>query len=263
MALDCVNDQSGENMQLEATMTTPRPGGTITPAALELTGITRRFGRRWALRGVDLRLEAGEAVALLGHNGSGKTTLLRILSTAIRPTHGSGRIFGHDLVREAGQVRESIGVLGHTPGIYGDLTAAENLRFALRMLGRRPDEGEIGRALAAVGLARETDTRARYFSAGMQRRLSLARLMLRRARLVLLDEPYAAFDVDGIERMNAFLLTLKAQGCAVVVATHDLARALPVVDRAIRLAEGREVDATVEFAADVERAAQRSDRAGQ
>lgn len=208
-------------------------------AAIEVSGIARRFGHRWALRGVSLRVEPGEVAALIGHNGSGKTTLLRVISTAIRPTRGTGRIFGFDLVRDAHRIRELLGVLGHSPGLYGDLTARENLEFAQRMAGATPDRREIESSLEAVGLEREAEEFVRTFSAGMQRRLALARLILRRPRLILLDEPYAAFDADGIERVNALLARHKATGGAAIVSTHDLARAEPVVDRVWAIAQGR------------------------
>ncbi|MGH7504519.1 MAG: ATP-binding cassette domain-containing protein, partial [Longimicrobiales bacterium] len=86
--------------------------------ALELRGIARRFGPRWILRGLDLRVASGEVVALTGRNGSGKTTVLRICATALRPTRGGGEVFGHDLVRSADAVRAHIGFLGHHPGLY-------------------------------------------------------------------------------------------------------------------------------------------------
>ncbi|MGH7444214.1 MAG: ATP-binding cassette domain-containing protein, partial [Longimicrobiales bacterium] len=95
--------------------------------ALALDSIARRFGRRWVLRGVSLRVERGEVLALTGRNGSGKTTLLRVVTTALRPTRGTGRVFGHDLVRSAGAVREHVGILAHSAGLYDDLTAGENL----------------------------------------------------------------------------------------------------------------------------------------
>lgn len=181
----------------------------------------------------------GEVIALLGRNGSGKTTLLRVISTALRPTRGTGKVFGYDLLQEADRIREIVGVLGHAPGLYGDLTAEENLRFAMRMSGHAPDPVMIGEALEAVGLADEADERVRGFSAGMQRRLSLARLMIRRPRLALLDEPYASFDTDGIERVNAFLADLKAAGHAVIVATHDLPKASVVADRVVEIRAGQ------------------------
>lgn len=211
------------------------------PPAIEVEGLARRFGRRWALRGVSLGVESGEAVALLGHNGSGKTTLLRVLSTALRPTRGGGRIYGHDLVHETGPIRAAVGVLGHAPGIYGDLSARENLEFALRMAGRDIDAAALDEALESVRLAADADRRTREFSAGMQRRLGLARLIVLRPPLLLLDEPYASFDADGIDRINAFLLEHRAAGGTVIVSTHDLAKASGIVDRVVRLESGQVV----------------------
>lgn len=229
-------------MRSETTQTSksPAPGLSVAPA-VELTQVARRFGERWALRGVSLQVATGEVLALLGRNGSGKTTLLRILSTALRPTRGSGRVLGHDLVREPAAIRGQIGVLGHSPGLYGDLTARENLRFALRMLGVTAPPTAIEDALEAVSLGGEADTRVRGFSAGMQRRLALARILLYRPRLILLDEPYASFDPAGIELVNAYLAEHRARGGTAVVATHDLARASGVLDRVFELRDGREL----------------------
>lgn len=211
-------------------------------SAADLQGIARRFGRRWVLRGVSLRVEPGEAVALMGRNGSGKTTLLRIVSTALSPTRGTGRVFGHDLQRAGERVRGLVGVLGHAAGLYEDLTGAENLQFALRMCGMKPDRSAIEGALAEVGLVEAGDERVRTFSAGMRRRLALARLVLRPPRLLLLDEPYAAFDVDGIRKVNDFVRRVTAAGGAAIVSTHDLERALPVADRVVHIVDGQLYD---------------------
>lgn len=232
-------------MRTESSETMPGTGSRKgSEPAVEVADIARRFGGRWALRGVSLRVEPGEVVALLGHNGSGKTTLLRIIATLLRPTRGGGTVLGHDLVRDAAAVREYVGVLGHSPGLYGDLTARENLIFALRMAGRPADQGIVESALDEVGLAREADELVRGFSAGMQRRLALARLRLREPRVLLLDEPFASFDSDGIAMINALLARHKAGGNAAIITTHNLQRAEDVVDRTISLAHGRVVAPT-------------------
>lgn len=210
--------------------------------AVELQGIARRFARRWVLRGISLSVQPGEAVALMGRNGSGKTTLLRIISTALSPTRGSGRVFGQDLQQDGGAVRELVGTLGHAAGLYEDLTAMENLRFALRMSGRVVDRDQIRRALATVRLAGEETERVRNFSAGMRRRLALARLLMRPPRLLLLDEPYAAFDADGVELVNEFVRETVRGGGAALISTHDLTRAIPVVNRVVRIVDGLAVD---------------------
>ena len=219
--------------------------GTPTPGrrpAVEIEGLARRFGRRWALRGVSFRIEPGEAAALVGRNGSGKTTLLRVVATLLRPTRGRVRVAGRDVVGEATAVREHVGMMGHAPGLYDDLTAAENLRFAVRMMGRAVEESRIAEALGAVGLAAESHERVRGFSAGMRRRLVLARLRLQRPDVLLLDEPYASFDAEGVELINAFVRETVERGGAALVATHDLARGAGVLERVLVLDAGLIVD---------------------
>lgn len=211
--------------------------------ALDVEGVTRNFGARWVLKGVSLRIEPGEAVALLGRNGSGKTTLLRIVSTLLRPTGGTARVYGHDVVAANQEVREHIGLLGHAAALYEDLTAGENLRFAFRMYGLRPDAERIQDSLERVGLSSESDARVRGFSAGMRRRLSLARVLIRAPRLLLLDEPYAAFDADGIALLNRLIREVRDRGDAVLLVTHDPERAAAVVDRMVRIVDGRIVNA--------------------
>ena len=142
-------------------------------AAATIQAVTRRYGRRWALRGVSLSVAPGEIVGIEGHNGSGKSTLLRILSTAIKPTSGEARVYGAHVGNEATTVRGLVSLLTHFPGLYDDLTAEENLKFTCRMLGR--DFARVPIVLERVGLLREAMEPVRSFSAGMQRRLSLAR----------------------------------------------------------------------------------------
>ena len=201
-------------------------------------GIAKRYGRKWALRGVSFRAEPGSVVALMGHNGSGKTTLLRIISTSLRPTRGGGSVFGHDLVRGSDQIRNCVGVLYHAAGVYGDLTARENLEFARRMWGGETAVS-IDAALERVGLAHAAGERAAGFSSGMTRRLALARLVMRPARLLLLDEPYASFDAAGIELVHAIVRETAARDGIVLIATHDPERSAAVVDRVLRLEGGR------------------------
>jgi heme exporter protein A len=207
-------------------------------AAVELTGVARRFAHRWVLRGADLAVKRGEAIALMGKNGSGKTTLLRVIATLLRPTRGSGRVFGFDLVREAADVREFVGLLGHHAGLYDDLTASENLRFSLRMAGLAHDPAAVDRVLEQVGLEAERKERVRGFSAGMRRRLALGRLLLRRPQLLLLDEPYAAFDASGVVLVNRFAREIAFAGGTVIIVTHDYARARESVDRVVRIENG-------------------------
>jgi heme exporter protein A len=219
-------------------------GGSVTPtpetaAGIRIDGVAHRFGQRWVLRGIDLSVGPGEVLVMTGRNGSGKTTLLRIVGTLLRPTRGAATVFGHDTVKQPEPIREVVGLLGHNSALYGDLTSAENLAFSLRMSGRPVDAQSIEAALAHVGLAHVRRERVRGFSAGMLRRLGLARLMLRPPRLLLLDEPYASFDQDGIDVVNAFAAQVAQRGGVVLLTTHDMARAVEIMTRRVHIAEGR------------------------
>lgn len=205
--------------------------------AMTLDRLGKRFGARWVLRGVTLDVSRGEAVGLLGANGSGKSTILRILGTLLNPTAGTATIDGLDIARDASKVRGRVGYLAHTPGLYDDLTARENLRFAADMLGL--PFTAVEESLERVGLARVADDRVRGFSAGMQRRLGIARLVLRSPRILLLDEPYSNLDMDGIELMNSIVGDVVGSGGAALVALHELAPARGVLLRTVSLVDGR------------------------
>ena len=204
---------------------------------IEAQGVGKRFGIRWVLRGVTLDVARGEVAALLGPNGSGKSTILRILGTLLRPNAGTASVNGLDIVTEASSVRGHIGYLAHTPGLYEDLTARENLQFAARMLGLQ--NGIADSSLERVGLASVANNRVRGFSAGMQRRLALARLIMRSPKILLLDEPYSNLDEEGVDLMNSVIRDIIGSGGAALLALHELAPAKGMIDRSLRLVEGR------------------------
>lgn len=168
--------------------------------------------------------------------------MLRVLATAIRATRGRGQVCGFDLTTEADAVREHVGLLGHATALYPDLTARENLLFAQRMHGGSADPRAAEAALERVGLAYHRNERVRDFSAGMARRVALARLLLRSHELLLLDEPYASFDGEGVDLLNEVLLEARGRGSTVIVATHDPARAAGVLDRTAQLEDGRLIE---------------------
>src|SRR5581483_2591619 len=204
-----------------------------------VAGLTKVYGASVALRGVTLGVPAGAVLSVLGHNGSGKTTLLRLLATLTRPTAGSARIGGHDVVRERDEVRRLVGLVGHGTLLYDDLTARENLAFAAVLDGAPRDRHAAEAALARVGLEALADTRVRQLSTGMRRRVALARVMLRRPRVLLLDEPFAGLDQDGAKRLEEYLREFRAEGGAALLVTHSLARGLALGDRVAILAGGR------------------------
>jgi heme exporter protein A len=205
--------------------------------AIDARGLGKRFGIRWVLRGVTLEVGRGEVVALMGSNGSGKSTVLRILGTLLRPNAGTALVNGLDIVTDSSAVRAQVGYLAHAPGLYDDLTARENLVFAADMLGS--DHSTVDSSLDLVGLTPMANTRARGFSAGMQRRLALARLIMRRSSVLLLDEPYSNLDEAGVDVMNSVIRDVVSRGGAALLALHELAPARGILDRTLVLADGR------------------------
>jgi heme ABC exporter ATP-binding subunit CcmA len=208
---------------------------------IRVTGLVRVFGAQRVLDGIDLDIAAGEAVALLGPNGAGKTTLLKIVATLLRPTRGTATVGGHDCVRAAESARALLGVVAHGAHVYDDLTARENLAFWLRLNGLRADADTVAAALADVDLDRQAEARVRTFSAGMRRRLSLARLALTQPRVLLLDEPFAGLDQRARKWLEERLEAFKTGGAALLMATHSFGRELGVADRLAILAAGRVV----------------------
>lgn len=206
-------------------------------SAIDANGLGKRFGIRWVLRGVTLGVDQGEAVGLLGPNGSGKSTVLRILGTLLKPNAGSATINGLEIVRDSISVREQVGYLAHTPGLYEDLTAWENLKFAADMLGLPKSSADS--SLERVGLGAMANSRVRGFSAGMQRRLALARLIMRKPRVLLLDEPYSNLDEEGVELMNSVISDILQADGAALLALHELAPARGILDRTVKLVDGR------------------------
>ena len=190
------------------------------PPAVVTTDLARLFARRPALAGVSLTVEAGRAIALIGPNGAGKTTLLRILSTALRASYGAARVDGLDLDRDVEAVRPRISYLSHATGLYDDLTARENLAFAATMLGTSDASSRVERALEDVGLAGRDGDLVRTFSAGMRKRLALARILLGEASLILLDEPMAALDDEAMGLVEELLGAWREVGVTVLVAAQ-------------------------------------------
>ena len=201
--------------------------------------IRKTYGPAPVLDDVSVELGTGQGLTLLGPNGTGKTTLLRILATLLRPTSGSLHIAGTDAVKEPDAVRGDIDMVGHGSWLYEDLTAIENLRFWAVMGGHDAGRLRLHAALEEVELDAVSDQRARTFAAGMKRRLALARVLLGRARLLLLDEPFTGLDRAGRKWLGEFLMSFKTRGGAIIVATHSFDAGVGVADRVAILASGR------------------------
>ena len=195
-------------------------------------GLTHWFGRDLVLEGVDLVVDTGEHMAVLGDNGAGKTTLLRILATALRPTVGRLQIAGLDAFREKRRLRHHVGYLAHAPGLYPALSAVENLEFFCDL--QEVSRTRVEEALDIVAMTSVAHRRADQLSRGMQQRLAIARAILHEPRLLVLDEPDASLGEDAAE-----LLTRVMQGKTVIMATHDRALANRLCQRTLELRHGR------------------------
>jgi heme exporter protein A len=219
-------------------------GGAARPVwAVEALGLCRRYGPRWALVDVGFRLAAGRVLMIAGRNGSGKSTLLRVVATALRPDRGRVLVLGRDVRHERDAVRRACTLLAHDSHHYEALTALDNLRIVARFLGREVSHSALRAALAEVDLGERADDPVRSFSAGMRKRLSLARVLLKRAEVVLLDEPYAALDPSGFRLVDRLLEDLRRRGSTVLMATHLVEHGRERCDDAIVLDAGRLVHA--------------------
>ena len=207
---------------------------------IEVENLSRRYGRRWALADVTFSLPDGKTLMVAGHNGSGKTTLLRILATAIRPDRGLAKVAGFDVVREREDVRHRTGFLGHYSYLYESLTARENLE----VFAAHRKSGVPGELLEQVGLASRANDQVATFSAGMRKRLSLARLLLQAPRVALLDEPYGQLDPAGFALIDGIVQTLAASGASVVISTHQVDRVAAYANARITLEAGRLIEFT-------------------
>jgi heme exporter protein A len=205
---------------------------------IETRKLAKAFGLKPVLRGVDLTVAPGELTVLLGPNGVGKSTLLRILATLARPTAGHVSVAGWDLPSGAAEARQRLGVVLHHPLLYGDLTAAENLRFYARLYGLDRPAQRIDEALTQVGLMARRHDLVRNYSRGMQQRLAIARASLHGPAVWLFDEPYTGLDLAASDMLDGLLRAAARQGGAILMTTHDLARGLALADRVLILARG-------------------------
>ena len=208
-----------------------------TATVVRLDDAVAVLGRFPALAGVTLTVDRGEIVWLRGPNGAGKTTLLRLCAGLVALTRGSGTVLGCDLRTERDRLRSLVGVLGHSNGLYLDLTVAENVAFWGATVGASRDE--IASVLDRLGLAqRLASLPVRRLSAGQQRRTAIACLIARRAELWLLDEPHSGLDATGRDDIDRLLRQAAASGATVMVASHEFDRAEPLATRTFDVVGG-------------------------
>jgi heme exporter protein A len=211
----------------------------VAPLAVDIRDVSKRFGRRWAIARISYQLPAGRSLLLTGHNGSGKTTLLRLIATSLRPTAGRIQVLGLDALEQREDVRARVGLLGHASFLYEDLSAEQNLIILARLLGVGSPHDAAGALLTRVGLGKRSDHPIRHFSAGMRKRLAVARLLLKAPRIALLDEPFGELDPAGIDQMERIIADLKLGGTALILATHLIEQGLAMCESRLHLQEGR------------------------
>ncbi|HXF58722.1 MAG TPA: heme ABC exporter ATP-binding protein CcmA [Candidatus Saccharimonadales bacterium] len=207
----------------------------MTLAARDLE---KRFDGRVVLRQASLEIRPGEIVLLEGRNGSGKTTLTRILATALSADAGTVTLDGTPVRRSLRQARRAIGFLTHRPLLYLGLTPLENLEFFGRMAGVPDAASRAKTLLTRFGLEEFASVPMEHFSRGMLQRVALGRALLHEPRVLLLDEPYAGLDEQGVTTLNAVLGEARARGAATLVVSHDRERVAPLATRTCSLRDG-------------------------
>ncbi|MDI6719689.1 MAG: ATP-binding cassette domain-containing protein [Methanomicrobiales archaeon] len=209
--------------------------------AIEVAHLTKRFDRVVALQDVNFSVRAGEIFGYLGPNGAGKTTTIRILTGITRPTSGSASIFGHDIQREMLFARQCMGIVPETSNVYDDLTAWQNMIFTAELyhVGRIEREERTETLLRTFGLHARRHDRAREFSKGMKRRLTIAMGLVNNPRLLFLDEPTSGLDVESNLIIRTVIGDLAQQGVTVFLTTHNIEEANLMCDRVAIINHGQ------------------------
>jgi heme exporter protein A len=210
----------------------------MSSVAIHAESISKSYRHYQVLHELSFELEAGACYALFGPNGAGKTTLLKILATVHRPSGGRLAIMGRDALADRVAVRHQFFLIAHGSYLYDELDAVENLRFSLGLRGLRPADREIKLALDRVGIGAFADLKSRYFSAGMKKRLAIAKALLVRPPLLLMDEAYSSLDEKGIALVNQVIREATRSGTAVFMTTHDRIKVAEVAHRAGVLRQG-------------------------
>lgn len=206
---------------------------------LDASNLHRSYGRVRVLRGVDIRLTSGDALAVVGPNGAGKTTLLRVLAGLVRPSDGVVRVIGRTLQPGNPEARRPIGFLSHQSLLYDDLTVQENLVFTARLFGLRDPAAAARRVLEECELGSRSGGRPQSLSRGLLQRAALARALVHDPRVLLLDEPFTGLDAAGADRLRGVLQARLSTGVAMVIVTHQLGEAWELATRVGVLANGR------------------------
>ena len=205
------------------------------PAILSLEHITKRFGYRCVLNDISFSIETGEFVTLIGNNGAGKSTLLRIISTLSKPTHGRITFNGTNQKESLREWRQKIGIISHENRLYGDLSSVDNLRVFGTLYGVEDLESNTDQVLQKTDLLHVARLPVGNFSSGMKKRLMIARLMLCKPEILILDEPFTGLDQHSNQWFQNYLTAFHQQGGTVIMVTHQLELGLKLATRVLIL----------------------------
>ena len=209
------------------------------PAILSLEHITKRFGYRCVLNDISFSIETGEFVTLIGNNGAGKSTLLRIISTLSKPTHGRITFNGTNQKESLREWRQKIGIISHENRLYGDLSSVDNLRVFGTLYGVEDLESNTNQVLQKTNLFHVARQPISNFSSGMKKRLMIARLMLCKPEILILDEPFTGLDQHSNQWFQNYLTDFHQQGGTVIMVTHQLELGLKLATRVLVLHQQR------------------------
>jgi heme exporter protein A len=193
----------------------------VNQAAIEAQGLEKSFGPSLVLRRLSLKVERGEGAAVIGRNGSGKSTLLRILAGLSSPSAGQAMLFGKPARNLQACDRRRVGLVSHQSFLYPALSARENLEFYAALFGLDESTLHLDAWLERVGLAKLGNQRVRTFSRGMEQRLTIARAMIAEPDVLLMDEPFAALDADGVSIVAGLFDDAISRNCAIVITSHQ------------------------------------------
>jgi len=211
--------------------------------ALVLSEVRKTYGQREAVHGVSLTVKEGEIFGLIGHNGAGKTTLLRMISTILKITSGSIQVYGHDVAKESDSVRHLISYLPEDAGAYKDMTGRRYLTFIADFFATGKERDElVERGIALADLGDKIDYRIDTYSKGMMRRLLIARAIMTRPKLAILDEVTSGLDVINAYEIREVIRSIAKSGVTVIMSSHNMFEVDMLCDRVGMIDQGKLIE---------------------